>query len=116
MRRVNEVLRQVISEAITSELRDPRVELVTVNSVDASPDLSSAKVYVTVLGDEHTREEALAGLKRAHGILQGRIAQETSMKRTPTLTFKYDESVETGLRIAALLDQDPDEDRDEPGN
>jgi ribosome-binding factor A len=110
MRRVNEVLRQVISESINADLSDPRVEMVTVNSVNTAPDLSAAKVYVTVLGGEQERQDALKGLKRAHGVLQSRVAAETSMKRTPTLSFVYDESVETGLRIAALLDAD------EPGN
>lgn len=120
MRRVNEVMRQVISDMITSDLSDPRLDMVTVNSVDTSPDLRHAKVFITVLGDEDARDDALAGLKRAHGLIQGRVARETSMKHTPTLTFEYDESVETGLRIAALLDSDPDQpqdgDRSEPGN
>ena len=102
-------MRQVISEAITMELSDPRVNMVTVNSVETAPDLSAAKVFVTVLGDNQAREDALSGLRRAHGVIQNKIAQETSMKRTPTLTFKYDESVETGLRIAALLDADVDD-------
>ncbi len=108
MRRVNEVMRQVISDTITSDLSDPRVDMVTVNSVDTSADLRHAKVFVTVLGDDVAREDALAGLKRAHGMIQARVARETQMKRTPTLTFAYDESVETGLRIAALLDVDAD--------
>ncbi len=120
MRRVNEVMRQVISDTITSDLSDPRLDMVTVNSVDTSPDLRHAKVFVTVLGDDEAREDALAGLKRAHGLIQGRVARETSMKHTPTLTFEYDESVETGLRIAALLDSDvdsePDRGRSEPGD
>lgn len=120
MRRVNEVMRQVISDTITSDLSDPRLEMVTVNSVDTSPDLRHAKVFVTVLGDEDAREDALAGLKRAHGLIQGRVARETSMKHTPTLTFEYDESVETGLRIAALLETDgepePDRESSESGD
>lgn len=114
MRRVNEVMRQVISDMITSDLSDPRLDMVTVNSVDTSPDLRHAKVFITVLGDEGAREDALAGLKGAHGLIQGRVARETTMKHTPTLTFEYDESVETGLRIAALLDSDADSEP-EPG-
>ncbi len=106
MRRVNEVMRQVISDMITSDLSDPRLDMVTVNSVDTSPDLRHAKVFITVLGGEEAREDALAGLRGAHSLIQGRVARETTMKHTPTLTFEYDESVETGLRIAALLDSD----------
>ncbi len=109
MRRVNEVLREVIGQAVTVELADPRLDMVAVTHVDATPDLRSAKVYVTVLGDEAVREAALKGLKSAHGVLQSAINRETHMKRTPTLTFTYDEAVETGLRISALLEEDPAE-------
>ena len=63
MRRVNELMREVIGSAITSELEDPRIGFVTVTSVDTSPDLRSAKVYVSVLGDEAEREATLAGLR-----------------------------------------------------
>lgn len=104
MRRVNEVLREVISEAITSDLRDPRLEMTTVTAVDTTPDLRYAKVYVTSLGEGDARERALAGLKSAHNVLQGRIASEVRLKRTPTLTFVYDESIEAGMRIDALLE------------
>ena len=107
MRRVNEVLREVIGQAVTVELSDPRLDMVAVTHVDATPDLRSAKVYITALGDEQTRENALKALKSAHGVLQSAINRETHMKRTPTLTFTYDEAVETGLRISALLEEDP---------
>jgi ribosome-binding factor A len=114
MRRVNEVLREVIGQAVTSELSDPRLSMVAVTHVDATPDLRTAKVFVTVLGDEEAREEALAGLRSAHGVIQKAINRETHMKRTPTLTFTYDEAVETGLRISALLEEDgPDGEADE---
>ncbi len=106
MRRVNEVLREVIGQAVTVELNDPRLDMVAVTHVDATPDLRSAKVYVTALGDEEAREGALRALKSAHGILQSAINRETHMKRTPTLTFTYDEAVETGLRISALLEEE----------
>lgn len=103
MRRVNEVLREVISDAITSDLSDPRLEMTTVTSVETSPDLQHAKVFVTVLGDQDAREDALTGLKRAQTVLQGKIGAEVRMKRTPTLVFEYDESIDTGLRIEELL-------------
>ena len=66
MRRVNEVLRQVISDAITSDLSDPRLEMATMTSVHTTPDLRYAKVYFTVLGDEEAKSDALAGLNSAH--------------------------------------------------
>ena len=103
MRRVNKVLRQVISDAITNDLSDPRLEMATVTSVDTTPDLRHAKVYFTVLGDEQAKAEASKGLKRAHSLLQGKVAAETRMKHTPTLVFEYDDSIESGMRIDALL-------------
>ena len=105
MRRINEVLREVIGAAI-SELSDPRIGFVTVTSVETSPDLRAAKVHVSVLGSAEEREQTLAGLGSSHGVLQSRIAAETRMKRTPTLTFAYDETVEQGMRITELLEDE----------
>jgi ribosome-binding factor A len=105
MRRVNEVLREVIGAAITSDLSDPRIGFVTVTSVQTSPDLRSAKVHVSVLGDDEAREATLAALRSSHGVIQSKIASETRMKRTPTLSFHYDPTVEQGMRISRLLDE-----------
>ena len=105
MRRINEVLREVIGAAI-AELSDPRIGFVTVTSVQTSPDLRAAKVFVSVLGSEEEREATIAGLRSSHGVLQARIATETRMKRTPTLSFHYDETIEQGMRISRLLDED----------
>jgi ribosome-binding factor A len=106
MRRVNESIREVLGAAITTELKDPRIGFVTVTDVDTSPDLRAARVYVSVLGSEHERDEALAGLASAHGFLQSRIASEMRIKRTPTLTFHYDESVEQGVRLSRMLEEE----------
>jgi ribosome-binding factor A len=76
---------------------------VTVTEVDTSPDLRAARVYVSVLGTKEERERSLAGLRSSHGFLQGKIASAMRMKRTPTLTFEYDESAERGDRISRLL-------------
>jgi ribosome-binding factor A len=103
MRRVNEVIREVLGAAISTELKDPRIGFVTVTDVDTSPDLRAARVYVSVLGTEGEREQTLEGLESAHGFLQGKIGDELRMKRTPTLTFHYDESVERGARLSRLL-------------
>jgi ribosome-binding factor A len=106
MRRVNEVLREVVGAAIVDDLSDPRIGFVTVTSVETSPDLRTAKVYVSVLGDEEAREATLTGLRASHGVIQSRIASETRMKRTPTLSFHYDETIEQGMRISRLLEED----------
>ena len=107
MRRINEVLREVVGAAISSDLSDPRIGFVTVTSVETSADLRTAKVYVSVLGSEEEREETLSALRSSHGVLQTRIAAETRMKRTPTLSFRYDDTVAKGARISQLLDESP---------
>jgi ribosome-binding factor A len=106
MRRVNEAVREVLAAAIATDLKDPRIGFVTVTDVDTSPDLRAARVYFSVLGSERERDAALEGLRSSHGVLQGRIAAEMRMKRTPTLTFHYDESVEQGVRLSHLLEDD----------
>ena len=106
MRRDNELMREVIGSAIATELEDPRIGFVTVTSVDTSPDLRSARVYVSVLGGETEREASLAGLRSSHGVLQSAIARETRIKRTPTLTFHYDDTPERGVRISRLLEDE----------
>ena len=109
MRRINEVLREVVGLAV-SDLGDPRIGFVTVTAVETSPDLRSAKVFVSVLGDEPEREASLGGLRSSHGVIQSRIAAETRMKRTPTLTFHYDDTIEKGIRISRLLEESQEED------
>ena len=109
MRRVNEALREVLSDAL-GELKDPRIGFVTVTAVATSPALRHARVFVSVLGNERKRERALEGLQTAHAVLQARIARELRMKRTPQLTFEYDPSVERGVRMTKLIDElAPDE-------
>lgn len=106
MRRVDEAVRAVLSDAIATELKDPRVGFVTVTAVKTSPDLRHASVYVSVLGDEEARAASLDGLRSAHGFLQRHLARELTLKHTPTLTFAYDESVDRGMRISRLLEDE----------
>jgi ribosome-binding factor A len=110
MRRVNESVRQVLSEEV-GRLKDPRIGFVTVTGVETSPDLRNARVFVSVLGTDRKREETLAGLGAAHSVLQGALARELRMKRTPQLAFEYDPSVERGVRMTKLIDElVPDDD------
>jgi ribosome-binding factor A len=112
MRRVNAAVREVLSETV-GELKDPRIGFVTVTGVQTSPDLRAARVFVSVLGSDKKREQSLAGLEAAHGVLQARIARELRLKRTPQLAFEYDDSVERGVRMSHLIDElapdDPDD-------
>ena len=104
MRRVNEAVRQVLSEAV-GELKDPRIGFVTVTGVETSPDLRHARVFVSVFGSEEKQRQSLAGLEAAHGVLQGRLARELRLKRTPQLAFEYDPTVERGVRMTQLIDE-----------
>jgi ribosome-binding factor A len=104
MRRVNESVRQVLSEAV-GELKDPRIGFVTVTGVETSRDLRHARVYVSVFGSEESRQDSLAGLEAAHGVLQSRLGRELRMKRTPQLAFEYDPTVERGVRMTQLIDE-----------
>jgi ribosome-binding factor A len=105
MRRVDEAIREVLSDALGgSDIKDPRIGFVTVTDVKTSADLRHARVFVTVLGDDAQRERSLAGLQSAHGLLQRRVNAELRMKRTPTLDFVYDDTTDRAMRVEQLLD------------
>jgi ribosome-binding factor A len=106
LRRVNEAVRQVLSDAVTQDLKDPRIGFVTVTAVRTSPDLRHARVFVSVLGEQAERQATLDGLRSAHGFLQRRVAAELRLKHTPTLAFEYDESIDRGMRVSELIDRE----------
>jgi ribosome-binding factor A len=113
MRRINESVREVLSEAL-GELNDPRIGLVTITGVVTTPDLRAARVFVSVLGSERKREQSLVGLQAAHGVLQARLGRELRMKFTPQLAFEYDPSVVRGVEMSRLIDElAPADDNDE---
>jgi ribosome-binding factor A len=103
MRRVNESVRAVVADGI-ADLKDPRIGIVTVTGVRVTPDLREATVFVSVLGGARKQRDSLAGLASAHGILQARINRELNLRRTPQLTFAYDDAVERGVRMSKLID------------
>ena len=104
MRRVDEALREVLSEAIQT-LKDPRIGFVTVTGVKTTADLKESTVYVSVLGGEEKLRKTLEGLEAARGVLQARINEQLRLRRTPQLTFEYDPSVERGVRMTKLIDE-----------
>ncbi len=103
IRRVNEALKEIIGTALTQELKDPRIGFVTLTGVETAPDLSHAKVFVSVYGKQAEKEATLEGLRAARPYLQRLIGDELPLRRTPTLEFVYDASVDQGMRIQALL-------------
>jgi ribosome-binding factor A len=113
MRRVNEAVREVLSEGV-GELKDPRIGFVTVTGVKTSTDLRHATVFVSVLGSSRKREATLRGLQSSRGVLQSRLNRELHLKRTPQLSFEYDPTVERGVRLSQMIDElTPDEPDDE---
>ena len=100
---VADLLRAELASVIQSSARDPRIGFVTLTEVRLSADLKSARVYVSVLGDEAREEEALAALKRAAGFLRRELAERVSLRQMPTLTFQPDPSLRQGARIDSHL-------------
>lgn len=106
MRRVNEAMREVLSDAITQSLKDPRIGFVTVTAVETSPDLRRARVFVSVLSQEKERKLTMDGLVSARAFLQKHVARELRLKNTPTLDFLYDDTAERAQRISRMLEDD----------
>jgi ribosome-binding factor A len=105
MRRVDEAMREVLSDVLSHELKDPRVGFVTVTDVKTSPDLRHARVYVSVLGDADAVAASLEGLQSAHGFLQGRVGGELRLKNTPTLQFIHDDTAVRAQRLEQLIQE-----------
>jgi len=103
MRRVNEAIKEIIGTALAKELKDPRIGFVTLTGVDTSPDLSHARVFVSIYGKQAEKDASFEGLRAARSYLQRLIGDELHLKRTPTLEFVYDASVDQGMRIQAIL-------------
>jgi ribosome-binding factor A len=101
--KLGDLIQRELSELVQRELRDPRVGMITITDVDVSPDFSHAKVFFTLLNQEHL-EDAKQGLRRAAGFLRSQLARRIKLYTTPELRFEYDESVERGDRLSRLID------------
>jgi ribosome-binding factor A len=101
--KLGDLIQRDLSDLLQRELRDPRVGMITITSVDVSPDLSHAKVFFTLI-DKARLEGTLAGLKRSAGFLRSQLARRMKLYTTPELRFVYDESVERGDRLSRLID------------
>ena len=101
--RIAEAIRETVSTTVLFELRDPRIKNVTVISVDVSPDIRSAKVYVSIMGDEKAQKLALHGLESARGFLQAKVADRIETRYTPILKFVIDPGVKKSIEASRLL-------------
>lgn len=100
-----EAIREVVSMAILTELRDPRVKNVTVLGVELSPDMREAKVAVSIMGNDSQQRTALKGLQNSSGFLQTKIAERIDTRYTPRLTFVIDEGVKKSVAVQQILEQ-----------
>jgi len=104
MRRVNELLREIVAEEAT-ELKDPRIGFLTITGVNTAPNLRNAIVYYSVIGDDEQHERTAAALSSAAKRFQAVIGSQTRLKYTPVLEFRLDPSIDEGLRMDRLLQE-----------
>jgi len=103
-RRIGEQLRRELAELIRAELRDPRLALISMTSIEVSRDLAYARIYVTLMGDPAERNERVAELNQAAPLLRRELGRRMRLRVIPKLEFRYDEIVEQGARLSALID------------
>jgi ribosome-binding factor A len=101
--KLGDQIQRELADLLARELRDPRVGMITITSVDVSPDISHAKVFFTML-EKDNLEDTLHGLRRAAGFLRSQLAKRIKLYTTPELRFEYDESVERGDHLSRLID------------
>ena len=115
--RINVEVQKVLSNIISRELKDPRINPMTsVTSVEVAPDLKTAKVYISVLGDDASKESTRQGLKSAASFLRGQLAKELNLRNTPELIFIPDSSIEYGVKMSKLIDEVNKENHQEDAN
>ena len=106
--RVNDLLRDDLSDLIHFEMNDPRLaEVLSITDVDVAPDMSTAKVYVSILGSDEEKAQTIEGLSAAASYLRRQLRDRLVLRRIPHLTFVLDESIEGGTRLLELMKQDP---------
>jgi len=104
--RINGEVQKVLSTVISREIKDPRINPMTsVVAVEVAPDLKTAKVYISVLGDEESKESTRRGLKSAASYMRGQLARTLNLRNTPELTFVIDNSIEYGVNMSKLIDE-----------
>ncbi|VAV94396.1 Ribosome-binding factor A [hydrothermal vent metagenome] len=102
MRKVDELVREVVAEAVT-ELKDPRIGFLTITGAKTSPDLRYAIIFYSVLGTEEEKEDTAVALERATARIQRAIATETRLRYTPKLEFRVDPAIDEGIRISQII-------------
>ena len=104
LRRVADQIQRELSDILRSEMKDPRVGMITLTGVEVSSDLAHAKVFFTTLGDADSRAQTESGLMHAAGFLRSQLGRRLKVHNTPELHFQYDASIENGIRLSQLID------------
>jgi len=102
MRKVNELIREVVAEAVV-DLKDPRIGFLTITGAETSPDLRHAVIYYSVLGTDEEKSDTADALRGASARIQGVIGSETRLRYTPKLEFRVDPSIDEGIRISRII-------------
>lgn len=113
--RINQEVQKELSEIIRAGIKDPRINTMTsVVAVEVAPDLKTCKAYISVLGDEESQKDTLAGLKSAEGYIRTKLARTINLRNTPEIRFVLDQSIEYGINMSKLID-DVNRDLNEKG-
>ena len=106
MTRINEEVLRELSNILRGEIKDPRISpMCSVVAVEVSPDLQSAKAYISVLGDEAAQKSTMEGLKSSAGFIRRKLAENVNLRNTPEMTFILDQSIEYGVRMSRMIDE-----------
>lgn len=103
--KLSEEIRREVSSILTEEVKDPRLSLVSVTRIEVSNDLGSARILVSVLGDEKKQEQAMQALEKARGFVRTEISNRIRLRHSPEISFKLDKTIEHGMRISSILDE-----------
>jgi len=105
LEKMSEEIRREISGILSEQVKDPRLDMVSVTRVDVSNDLGSARIMVSVLGDEQKQEQAMQALEKGRGFIRAELSSRIRLRHVPEISFRLDKSIEHGMKIAAILDE-----------
>ena len=114
--RINQLIRKEISQLLQRDIKDPRLkEFISVNEVNTTPDLKNAKVFVSSIGSDEEKEEALKALSTASGFIRGELFKRLDLRYVPELSFQWDDSIERGVHLMQLIDSVEHDEEDKTG-
>lgn len=104
--RISEEIKKELAEILRQEVKDPALGFISLTTVDVTADLQQAKIYYSVMGDEEAAQKTAQAIKRSSGFIRRELARRLSLRHTPELLFHYDDSIQHGIRISQLLNDE----------